>query len=413
MARHLHYYKTQEEFEEAYNSGQYNEPWTSFVDDSSRLISFDKGYDGKKEPLTFEILEDGHIFVYYDGQDNSYTREIYWSINDGEWNSDTPENGHDVEIEVNAGDTVQFFGYSDYMTIIDSSSYEYYNYFGSDCEFNVCGNIMSLLDGDDFQDMERFPDESIRGVFMGLFNSCDLLIDASMLVIPVKEVTGYAYGSMFYNCISLTTAPELPATTLAYSCYSSMFRGCTSLTTSPELPATTLANYCYEGMFNDCTSLTTAPELPATALTSYCYYNMFYGCSAITTAPSVLPATTLAYNCYTNMFYGCSSLATAPELPATTLASSCYYQMFSGCIALATAPELPATTLTSNCYWGMFSGCTSLNYIKCLATNISASYCTQTWVSGVASTGTFVKAPSMTGWTIGINGIPNNWTINV
>ena len=34
-----------------------------------------------------------------------------------------------------------------------------------------------------------------------------------------------------------------------------MFYGCTSLTTAPELPATTLAEACYSGMFCDCTSL--------------------------------------------------------------------------------------------------------------------------------------------------------------
>jgi len=50
-----------------------------------------------------------------------------------------------------------------------------------------------------------------------------------------------------------------------------MFYGCTSLTTPPELPATTLDSYCYWSMFYGCTSLTTAPELPATTLTTYCY----------------------------------------------------------------------------------------------------------------------------------------------
>ena len=60
---------------------------------------------------------------------------------------------------------------------------------------------------------------------------------------------------MFYNCTSLTTAPELPATTLTASCYSNMFRGCTSLTTAPELPATTLEGCCYNYMFYGCSSL--------------------------------------------------------------------------------------------------------------------------------------------------------------
>ena len=38
-------------------------------------------------------------------------------------------------------------------------------------------------------------------------------------------------------------------------CYYFMFRGCTSLTTAPSLPATTLANYCYSYMFYECTKL--------------------------------------------------------------------------------------------------------------------------------------------------------------
>jgi hypothetical protein len=60
---------------------------------------------------------------------------------------------------------------------------------------------------------------------------------------------------MFYGCTSLTTAPQLPATTLASSCYQGMFSGCISLTEAPELPATTLASECYDGMFRNCSSL--------------------------------------------------------------------------------------------------------------------------------------------------------------
>jgi hypothetical protein len=60
-----------------------------------------------------------------------------------------------------------------------------------------------------------------------------------------------------------------------------MFSGCTSLTTAPELPATTLANRCYYSMFDNCTSLTTAPELPATELAYNCYSYMFNGCSKL------------------------------------------------------------------------------------------------------------------------------------
>ena len=80
------------------------------------------------------------------------------------------------------------------------------------------------------------------------------------------DTSNATFTSLFKNCTVLTSAPELPATTLAANCYRAMFEGCISLTDAPALPATTLADYCYRSMFVDCTSLTEAPELPATDL---------------------------------------------------------------------------------------------------------------------------------------------------
>ena len=85
--------------------------------------------------------------------------------------------------------------------------------------------------------------------------------------------------------------------------------------------------------------------------------------------------------------------------------------MFENCTSLTTAPVLPARNLITYCYYSMFYGCKSLNYIKCLATSIPTSYCTSAWVRGVASTGTFVKAASMSKWTTGEKGIPKGWTV--
>ena len=58
----------------------------------------------------------------------------------------------------------------------------------------------------------------------------------------------------------------------------------------------------------------------------------------------------------------------------------------------------------------MFNGCSQLNYIKCLATDISASDCTNNWVYGVASSGTFIRDAN-TRWGVGENGIPNGWDV--
>ena len=124
----------------------------------------------------------------------------------------------------------------------------------------------------------------------------------------------------------------------------------------------------------------------------------------------ILPWTTLANGCYYSMFKGCTSLVAAPTLPATTLAKDCYYNMFYGCIRLVSAPTLPATTLAVYCYGRMFAGCTNLNYIKMLATDISADSCLASWVDGVASTGTFIKHPDAN-LSSGVSGIPSNWTV--
>ena len=252
--------------------------------------------------------------------------------------------------------------------------------------------------------------------------SSDISVSENEKVL-VKADSGGAFGSFsgstagfklsgnIMSLVSGSSFENLDTITATGMCMN-MFRGCTGLTDASDLllPATTLSRYCYRSMFYNCTSLTTAPELPATALTNYCYQYMFKGCTSLTTAPE-LPATTLANDCYQYMFYNCSSLTTAPELPANTLTQYCYRYMFAGCTSLTTAPALPAMTLKSSCYDSMFNNCASLKYIKCLATDISATDCTYRWVDGVASTGTFIKSPDMSRWIKSSDGIPTGWTV--
>lgn len=137
---------------------------------------------------------------------------------------------------------------------------------------------------------------------------------------------------------------------------------------------------------------------------------MFRGCTSLITAPE-LPATILADYCYINMFESCTSLTTTHELPATILANSCYQGMFSGCTNLNVAPELPATTLASYCYQCMFYNCSSLNYIKAMFTTTPSTAYTSNWVSGVSSTGTFIKNSAATWDVTGNDGIPSGWTV--
>ena len=378
------------------------------------------------EYLAFDIVTEGTIVWKTSNSNNVKT--ISYSINNGEW-AEITSSTTGVSFNVSVGDKVRFKGNNPAYGA-STSSYNTFN--DSTASFNVQGNIMSLTNGDSFANATTFEREYVfvylfnnaniinaknlvlsattlaSSCYLGMFRGCTSLVTAPTL--SATTLASSCYSQMFYDCTGLTTAPELPATTLASSCYQSMFGGCTKLVNAPELPATTLADSCYEFMFYCCTSLVTAPTLSATTLASNCYSHMFSGCTKLVNAPT-LPATTLAEGCYQTMFSGCKSLVTAPTLPATTLADRCYSYMFIGCTSLKTAPTLPATTLASSCYDSMFYSCSLLNYIKCLATNISASNCLSDWVRGVASTGTFVKAASMTSWGTGTSGIPSGWDV--
>ena len=244
--------------------------------------------------------------------------------------------------------------------------------------------------------------------YYGMFNSCKSLTEAPEL--PATILASRCYQGMFSFCTSLTDGPILPATTLANHCYYEMFQGCTSLTKTPELPATSLANYCYRSMFDGCTNLLEAANLPAMTLTTHCYAKMFSGCTSLNEAPD-LPAINLAEFCYTQMFINCVSLTKAPVLPSTSLAIGCYSLMFYGCTNLLEAPKLPAKTLVEACYAQIFYECSRLNSITMLAINISAQECLSHWVDGIPSVGIFTKAKEMESLSVGVDGIPEGWTI--
>lgn len=144
---------------------------------------------------------------------------------------------------------------------------------------------------------------------------------------------------------------------------------------------------------------------------NYAFRNLFQNTKCVNADNFILPATTLAPNCYECMFKGCTYLTTAPQLLATTLSDACYNAMFRDCTSLSTAPSLLSTTLVGGCYWVMFSGCSNLNYIKMLATDISANNCLNNWVDGVAADGVFIKNDLATWNATGDSGVPTGWTV--
>lgn len=227
----------------------------------------------------------------------------------------------------------------------------------SSAEFDIRGNIMSLLYGDEYRNVISLTGKDYA--FCGLFANTEVI-----------------------NARNLS----LPATTLSVACYMQLFYNCTKLKATPVLPAETLAVNCYKYMFSNCTLLKYAPALN-----------------------SVL----LADSCYCNMFDGCTSLEIMPDLPATVLQPNAYSNMFSNCISLKTSSVLYASTLVQDCYKEMFKNCITLNNITALFTTEPSDEYTKDWVYNVSETGVFSCSPDAEWDVTGTNGIPADWVKHI
>lgn len=143
-------------------------------------------------------------------------------------------------------------------------------------------------------------------------------------------------------------------------------------------------------------------------------FNIYGNIMSLIDSDGFATATTLQSTyTFAEMFGKCTGLTSAKNLimPATTLTERCYRSIFNGCTRLTTAPELPAATKPNGSYDYMFNNCTSLQYVKCLAINVSATPLSNNgWLNNVSPTGTFVKHPDAT-WESGVHGIPNGWTV--
>ena len=316
MDRFIKKYKTENIIQIALDNSELSKPYIAYVINDDIIDWNSKKKDYSKDYLTFIAIEDGTFS--FSGTSTANT--LSYSIDNGAtWIA--LANGANTPT-INQGKSIMWKGTPTPLSTKGIGT------FISTGKYNVVGNIMSILFGDNYKNQVNLSSKS------------------------------YAYMRLFIHS-KIVNAENL--------------------------------------------------ILPATTLVTNCYNYMFYGCTSLKTAPN-LPATRVGYKSYSSMFGDCTSLKTAPELPATTLEYESYSLMFNGCTGLTTAPELPATTLANNCYNYMFQGCTSLNYIKCLATNVTSTYYTSNWVNNVSSTGTFIKAPNAT-WSTGTSGIPTGWTV--
>lgn len=251
-------------------------------------------HDYSSDYFTTKALENGTIsFTIEQYQPTRSITSISYSKDNGQnWttvnNSDDKEDDLTISVNVISGENVIWKGIANYLAYDDGDGWSFNANFSSTSQYEVCGNIMSLLYGDNFSDVVTLGYSRIFGL---LFENSTYLVHSKNLILPATTLSYYCYEGMFYNCTSLVDAPELPATTLKGYCYRQMFYNCSSLIKAPELPTTEVTDnssgYCYASMFYNCTSLTEAPFLPiyrfnndATTLGNrYQYSGMFEGCS--------------------------------------------------------------------------------------------------------------------------------------
>ena len=201
-----------------------------------------------EQPQTFKMITEGNYKI----------SDLQYSVNFGDWKDVV------ADTEVDFGGKIgelRLRGKNRYGTAKEAFIYSTISFTNPDVEVACTGDIRTLLDWEKYKTVDTKD-----ACFIYLFDGCKVL----------------------------TSAPDLPGTTLAEDCYYFMFQNCTSLKVAPALPATQLANDCYCGMFYRCTSLETAPELPATNLPSNCYNGMFNGCRKLMSFTLLVPKTSIS-----------------------------------------------------------------------------------------------------------------------
>ena len=243
--------------------------------------------DYSKMPLTIlnassAITSDLPIYFQFVGTGGYYGITIQVSTDGGKtWTNKTSSSNSDggtLLATITSGQCLQIKGTNN---TYDYNSGSIYNQIKINAADNyICGNILSLIYGDNYINNDRLPND--YRTFRYLFSSSYSTLSAENLILP-SNVTRY--------------------------CYDHFFSSCTKLKIAPQLPKNTIANYCYEYMFYNCRSLQEAPDIICNQLATYSCYHMFCGCNALKylkcTATSVSNT-----NCTTNWLLDVASSGT-------------------------------------------------------------------------------------------------------
>ena len=226
MARFIKSFQNDAAIQAAVDDKSLGHPYVALNDATGKIDWNGKDIDYSKMYLTIEALEDGDFNISY------MKNSAYYSINNSEWVKKENTN----YINLKSGDKVRV------KCLQSSGVIQAYGWFWNNTiKFNVYGNVESMFFGDNFEG----HNEGYR--MAALFRYSTGLVDASNMVMPTSIAM---YDEMFNGCTSLTTAPELPATTLVENCYKQMFYDCTKLNHIKCLATDISASNCLNNWVN-------------------------------------------------------------------------------------------------------------------------------------------------------------------
>ncbi|MBQ0063205.1 MAG: hypothetical protein KBS94_04135 [Prevotella sp.] len=187
--------------------------------------------------LTFHTTAtvSGRYITFYRAKSSWTIPSLEYKINNGEWTKIEME-GSSTSVStptLNDGDKVYIratgTGEEGNKTFSESTTDYFYMYTTmSNTELSVSGNIMSLLDRDNFENLDSVPPYAFCKLFGYSSNYSKKITDVSGLRLPATNISEGCYYYMFANC-AIKVAPALPAHELKKYCYAYMFNGCTSL----------------------------------------------------------------------------------------------------------------------------------------------------------------------------------------
>ena len=220
-----------------------------------RLMMTKSGGGSIPNYLCFTALGSGTVTLTIGANvTTDYVTDVSYSVDDGRTWVKTNNSNSSVVIttpSLTAGEKVYWKGNAIKMAIPTGTTAASRNnnssIFSSTCQYDVSGNLLSLLFEDNFDDDSTHSLSGKDYCFANMFFN-GLCKDCSSLIISENDVSSYCFYQTFYGS-GITKTPQLPATTLADFCYNNTFNGCRSLTGSCVLPAKILTNSCYFSAF--------------------------------------------------------------------------------------------------------------------------------------------------------------------